>query len=188
MTAAFLPAFVVLWAIVLFQALIILGLVRTVRELQTVVESGRLPRRLPVGTVSPDFRGSDLRTGAEIDSSELIGRELVILFLSDGCPTCRRLADGTRHVPVEPGQARIAVCHGGAREASTFVDLLASDISVLADSDGAVFSAFAITGTPAVVVVDETGTVARSGGPRHSIELAALLSTARDQPVPVVTR
>jgi len=188
MTLAFLPALLVLWAIVLFQGLIILGLVRTVRELQNIVESGRLPRRLPVGTVSPDFKGTDLRTGARIDRSELIGRELVVFFLSDGCPTCRRLADGTRHVPVEPGQTRIAVCHGGAREAGTFVDLLASDIAVLADPDGAVFSSFAITGTPAVVVVDETGTVAGSGGPRHSAELAVLVSTARDQPLSAITR
>jgi hypothetical protein len=67
------------------------------------------------------------------------------------------------------------------------VDLLASDIAVLADSDGAVFSAFAITGTPAVVVVDEMGTIAGSGGPRHSSELAALVSTARDQPLPAIT-
>lgn len=187
-TLPLLPAFLVLWAIVLFQGLIILGLVRTLRELQNVVESGRLPRRLPVGALSPDFKGTDLRTGAEIDSSELIGRELVVLFLSDGCPNCRRLADGTRHVSVEPGQTRIAVCHGGAREAGTFVDLLASDIAVLADSDGAVFSSFAITGTPAAVIVDETGSVSGSGGPRHSGELAALLSTARDQPLPAITR
>ncbi|HEY4027428.1 MAG TPA: hypothetical protein VGO86_13445, partial [Candidatus Dormibacteraeota bacterium] len=145
MTLAFLPAFVVLWVVVLFQGLVIVGLLRTLRDLQNVVESGRLPRRLPVGAVSPAFKGTDLRTGAEIDSSELMGRELVVLFLSEGCPTCRRLADGTRHVPAEPGQTRIAVCHGGAREAVTFVDLLASDIPVLADSDGGVFSSFAIT-------------------------------------------
>jgi len=194
MTLPLLPAFLVLWAIVLFQGLIILGLVRTHRELQDAVESGRLPRRLPVGAQGPDFRGTDLRTGAEIDSSELTGRELVILFLSRGCPYCRRLADGTRQVPVEPRQTRIAVCQGDAREATTFVDLLASDVAVLADPDGAVFSSFAITSTPAAVVVDETGRVSGSGGPHHSGELAALISTARssvagiDQPVPAITR
>jgi hypothetical protein len=188
MTLPLLPAFLVLWAIVLFQGLIILGLVRTLRELQSVVESGRLPQRLPVGALGPDFSGTDLRTGADIDSSKLIGRDLVILFLSDGCPSCRRLADGTRHVPVKPGQTRLAVCHGGARDASTFVDLLASDFAVLADSDGAVFSSFAITGTPAVVVLDQRGTVSGSGGPRHSGELAALISTARDQPLPAINR
>ena len=188
MTLPLLPAFLVLVATVLFQGLIILGLVRTLRELQNVVESGRLPRRLPLGTVGPDFHGKDLRTDAEIDSSELIGREVVVLFLSDGCPSCRQLADGTRHVPVEPGQTRIAVCHGGAREAGTFVDLLASDFAVLADPDGAVFSSFAITGTPAAVVLDQTGAVSGSGGPRHSGELATLISAARDQPLPAVTR
>jgi hypothetical protein len=188
-----LPAFLVLWAIVLFEGLVILGLIRTLRELQVAVEGGRLPQRLPVGAYAPHFAGTNLRTGAEIDSSELIGREVVILFLSDGCAFCRRLADGTRQVPVEPGQTRIAVCYSGPREASAFVELLASDIAVLADSDGAVLSSFSISGTPAAVVVDETGRVSGSGGPRHSGELAALISTARDsvaggdRPLPAIT-
>lgn len=193
MSIPLLPAFVLLWAIVLFEGLVIIGLVRTLRELQVAVESGRLPRRLPVGAHAPQLIGTDLRTGAAIDSSELIGRELVILFLSDGCPFCRRLADGTRQVPVEPGQTRIAVCHSGPREASAFVELLAGDFAVLADPDGEVLSSFSITGTPAAVVVDETGRVSGSGGPRHSGELAALVSTARDsvvggdQPLPATT-
>jgi hypothetical protein len=175
-----LPALLALWVIVLFQGLIILGLVRTLRDLQAAVQSGRLPQRLPVGAEGPRFSGTDLRTGAEIDSSTLIGRELVILFLSDGCSFCRRLADGTRQVQVEPGQTRIAVCQGGPREAGVFVDLLASDIAVLADPDETLFSSFAISGTPSAVVVDGSGRISGSGGPRHSGELAALISTARD--------
>jgi hypothetical protein len=188
-----LPALLVLWVIVLFQGLVILGLVRALRDLQSAMEGGRLPRRLPVGAQSPRAAGTDLRTGAEIDSSELIGRELVLLFLSNGCPYCRRLADGTRQVPVEPRQTRIAVCQGGAGEASTFVELLAADIAVLADADGAIFASFAITSAPTAVVVDELGRVSASGGPRHSGELAALISTARgavvghDQPLPAIT-
>ena len=193
MSIPLVPAFVLLWVVVLFEGLVILGLLRTLRELQVAVESGRIPQRLPVGAQAPRFAGTDVRTGAEVDSSRLIGRELVILFLSDGCLFCRRLADGTRQVPAEPGQIRIAVCQGGAREADAFAGLLASDIAVLADPDGTVLSSFSISGTPAAVVVDETGRVSGSGGPRHSGELAALISTAResmaggDQPLPAVT-
>jgi hypothetical protein len=193
MTLPLLPAFLVLWAIVLFQGLVILGLVRALRDLQSAIEGGRLPLRLPVGAQSPHLTGTDLRTGAEIDSFDLTGRELVVLFLSSGCPSCRRLADGTRQVPVEPGQARIAVCQGGEREASPFVDLLASDIAVLADSDGAVFSSFSISSAPTAVVVDQLGRVSASGGPRHSGELAALISAAHGpvagdgRPLPATT-
>jgi peroxiredoxin len=193
MTVPLLPVLLALWAVVLFESLVILGLVRTLREVQNAVESGRLPQRLPVGASSPRFTGTDLRTGAEIDSSDLIARETVILFLSHGCPDCRRLADGTRQVPVDPGQTRIAVCHSGPREASAFADVLAADFVVLADPDGTVFSAFGITATPAAVVVDRTGRVGGSGGPRHSGELASLVSTARDpavgddQPLPAIT-
>lgn len=190
MSLPLLPALVALWAIVLFEGLVILGLLRAVRDLQVAVESGRLPQRLPVGARSPRFTGTDLRTGAEIDSSQLAGRELVVLFLSEACTFCRRLADGTRQVPFERGQARIAICQGGANEAATFIDLLASDVAVLADPDGAVFATFGISSTPSAIVVGETGAVLASGGPHHSGELAALISTARqsavgaDQPLP----
>ncbi len=193
MSVPLLPAFLLLWAVVLFEGLIILGLLRTLRELQVAVEGGRIPQRLPVGSHAPHFAGADLRTGAGIDSSDLAGRELVILFLSDACPFCRRLADGTRQVPVEPGQTRVAVCHGGTREARAFADLLATDIAVLADPDGTVLSSFSISATPAVVVVDETGRVSGSGGPHHSGELATLIATARDsvaggdRPLPAIT-
>ena len=193
MTLPLLPAFLVLWAIVLFQGLVILGLVRTLHDLQSATEGGRLPRRLPVGAQSPRLAGTDVRTGAEIDSFELIGRELVVLFLSSGCPYCRRLADGTRQVPVEPGQTRVAVCQGGAHEASAFADLLASDIAVLSDPDGALFSSFVITSAPTAIVVDQLGRVSATGGPRHSGELAALVSAARGpvvgdgQPLSAVT-
>jgi hypothetical protein len=191
-TFPLLPALLALWAIVLFQGLIILGLVRTLHELQAAVKSGRLPQRLPVGAEGPHFSGTDLRTGVEIDSSTLIGREQVILFLSDGCSYCRRLADGTHQVRIEPGQTRIAICQGGSRQASSFVDLLASDVAVLADPDGELFSSFAISSTPSAVVVDRTGRVSGSGGPRHSGELATLISAARDsmlgdQPLPAAT-
>lgn len=194
MSLPLLPALIVLWAIVLFEGLIILGLLRTVRDLQVAVESGRLPQRLPVGVHSPRFRGTDLRTGAEVDSSQLIASELVVLFLSEACTFCRRLADGTRQVPVEPGQARIAVCQGGAHEARTFMDLLPSDVVVLPDPDGAVFASFGISSTPSAVVIGETGVVIGSGGPHHSGELAALISTARqsvaggDHPLPATAR
>lgn len=193
MTFPVLPALLVLWVIVLFQGFVILGLLRTLRDLQVAVRSGRLPQRLPVGAEAPRFSGTDLRTGAEIDSAALIGRELIILFLSDGCSFCQRLADGTRQVRVEAGQTRIAVCQGGPREASVFVDLLADDVSVLADPDETLFSAFAISGTPSAVVVDRAGRISGSGGPRHSGELATLISTARDsvagadQPQPAAT-
>jgi len=188
-----LPALLVLWVIVLFQGFVILGLLRTLRDLQVAVRSGRLPQRLPVGAEAPRFSGTDLRTGAVIDSAALVGRELVVLFLSDGCSFCRRLADGTRQVQVEPGQTRIAVCQGGPREASAFVDLLAIDVAVLPDPDETLFSSFAISSTPSAVVVDRDGRISGSGGPRHSGELATLVSTARDsaagadQPQPAAT-
>lgn len=193
MSPVLLPAFVALWIVVLFQGLIALGLVRTLGEIRAAAAAGRLPQRLPVGARAPRLEGIDVRTGAATDSADLAGRELVVLFLSTTCPDCRLLADGTASLAPEPHQSRLAVCHGSAARAREFANVLAADVTLLADPEGAIFASFGIGSTPSAVVVDELGIVRGSGGPHHSGELAELIASARepalagDQPLPVVT-
>lgn len=185
-------ALAALWIIVIFQGLIILGLVRTLREIQIAAENGRLPQRLPVGAHAPRLQGADVRTGLEVDTADLAGRTQIVLFLSPECPHCRRLADGTNSLTVEPLQSRIAVCYGNVAQAREFASVLAEDVALLADSDGAMFGSFGIGSTPSAIMVDELGIVRGSGGPLHSGELADLISSVRepefgsDRPMPVV--
>jgi peroxiredoxin len=180
MTVAIIPALIVLWVIVLFEGLIILGLVRTLGEIRVAAENGRLPQRLPVGARAPRLEGTDVRTGLQVDTADLSGREQIILFLSDNCPYCLRLADGTRAVPAAPGQSRVAICHGTVTRTQTLAGVLASDVALLADPDGAMFSAYGISSTPSAILVDDLGIVRGSGGPRHSGELAELVASVRE--------
>lgn len=191
MSLAFLPSYLALWALVLFQGLVIVGLVRSLADVRDVAEGGRFPQRLPFGSRAPGLSGVDLRAGTDFDGSTLAHREVVILFLSAGCRVCQRLADGTRTLPAELPQARVAVCHGGASEAAPFVKALAADIPVLADPGGALHASFGVRATPVAFVVDAEGRVRGSGSPRNAAELGELIASARrshlsdDQPVPL---
>ncbi|OLB73943.1 MAG: hypothetical protein AUI14_24950 [Actinobacteria bacterium 13_2_20CM_2_71_6] len=184
MSFAFLPSYLVLWAVVLLQALIIVGLVRSLGEIREVAEMGRYPHRLPLGARAPRLRGTDLRTGAGVDSSDLAGQELVVLFLTSGCSYCRRLADSTRRLPAEPSQSRIAVCQATAEEAAAFVQALAPDIPVLVDPSAALHRSYGVRSAPVVFVVDAEGRVRGSGSARHAGELEGLINVARQSAVP----
>ncbi|HEX4965578.1 MAG TPA: redoxin domain-containing protein [Thermoanaerobaculia bacterium] len=184
MSFSFLSTYFALWALVLFQTLIILGLLRELSEIRRLAEDGRLPQRLPLGARGPHLRGSDLRTGTTFDSSLLSGRELVVLFLSPGCRLCWRLADGTRKLAAEPFLSRIAVCHGSAGECAKFVETLAGDVPVLLDPSGAISAGYGVRSTPVAFVLDPAGRVRASGSPRHAGELAELIQQARESLIP----
>jgi peroxiredoxin len=192
MSLALVSALTALWIIVLLQGLIVLGLVRTLGEIRSAAENGRLPQRLPVGARAPRLQGVDVRTELEVDTADLAGRAQVILFLSHNCPYCWRLADGTNNVPAEPLQSRIAVCYANVAKTREFASVLAADVALLADPDGSMFASFGISSTPSTIMVDDLGIVRGSGGPRHSGELADLISSVRepaggsDRPIPVV--
>jgi hypothetical protein len=184
MSFTFLSTYLALWGLVLFQSLIILGLLRELTEIRRLAEDGRLPQRLPVGAHGPRLKGSDLRTGAAIDSSLFAGRELMLLFLSPGCRMCWRLADGTRKPAAEPALSRIAVCQGSAAECAGFADVLASDVPLLLDATGGSSRSYGVRSTPVAFVLDPDGRVRASGSPRHAGELAELLERARATVLP----
>jgi hypothetical protein len=181
---SFLSTYVALWGLVLFQTLIIVGLLRELAEIRRLAEDGRLPQRLPLGARAPSLRGSDLRTGTTFDTALLSGRELVVLFLSPGCRICWRLADGTRKLPAEPSLSRIAVCHGSDGECASFVDTLAGDVPVLLDSSGSMSARYGVRSTPVAFVLDREGRIRSSGSPRHGGELAELIQQARESVIP----
>ena len=180
----FLSTYLALWALVLFQLLILLGLLRQLTEIRRLAEDGRLPQRLPLGARGPRLKGSDLRTGATIDTSLFAGRELMLLFLSPGCRMCWRLADGTRKLAAEPSLTRMAVCRGGAAECAGFARALAADVPLLLDATGGMCQGYGVRSTPVAFVLDQEGRVRASGSPRHAGELADLVESAREAVIP----
>lgn len=184
MSFAFVPSYLVLWLLVLFQGFVIVGLLRELGEIRRLAEDGRLPQRLPLGARGPRLRGKDLRTGASIDTTLLAGRELVLLFLSPGCRICWRLADGTRKLQAAPSQSRLAVCHGDEKDAAAFLEVLAADIPLLLDRAGTLSGAYGVRSTPVAFVLDAEGRVRGSGSPRHAGELEELIARARESVIP----
>lgn len=187
MSFTFTATYVALWALVLFQTLVIIGLLRELAEIRRLAEDGRLPQRLPLGARGPHLSGTDPRTGAAVDTALFAGRELVLLFVSPGCQFCWRLADATRKLPALAADAalsRIAVCRGSAEECAGLVAAFAPDVPALLDASGSMSQRYGVRSTPVVFVLDRDGRVRGSGSPRHGGELAELVARARASVVP----
>src|SRR3712207_3878464 len=109
-TVTFSISYAALWAIVVFQALVMLGLVRTVYELKSrpVVDDHESEEDLE-GAPAPTFRSTDV-FGEEIDSADLGDRPAAILFVSADCPTCAATFNQLEGLKMKTDGRIIVVC------------------------------------------------------------------------------
>jgi hypothetical protein len=177
----FVSSYVALWGLVLFQSLVILGLVRELKKIRQLAEDDRLPRRWPPGMKAPRLRGTDLRTGAGVESADLRGGEAVLLFLSTGCRICRRLVDGIGRLSELSPSSCLVVCHGDAPGCAGLVEALDREIAVVLDEDGAMSESYGVRKTPVAFVLDADGRILSSGSPEHGGELEEMVLRSRQR-------
>src|SRR6266508_707897 len=83
MPGPFVLSYVALWALVVLQALVLIGLTRAVYELR--YHPADPPSRQ--GSPAPDFSAVDL-SGSPVSAGSLRGKPAVLLFVSPNCPSC----------------------------------------------------------------------------------------------------
>ncbi len=86
----FILSYGALWLLVIFQSLVLLGLVRMVYQIQQASPtlSRRGPdSRLKTGERAPEFTALDL-LGSPVRSADYSGRLRALLFVSAGCRAC----------------------------------------------------------------------------------------------------
>jgi thiol-disulfide isomerase/thioredoxin len=124
---------------------------------------------LPAGSKLPVFRGESV-SGAVVASADLAGSGSLFAFFDTGCSVCKptvpKLVEYARDNGLKADQV-IAVIGGDRVAATEYVEELDGAATVIVEETlGPVASAFSITGIPAFVEVDSTGTVVRSGTAR----------------------
>ena len=162
MSASWIALVVVLWLAVAQLAVIVVGLIHRVNQLESgVARDTPVPvARLSAGDHLPVVRGFE-----KLTATETLGTKRVILFLGSTCSPCRRLADEIESeldenrtpLPADVELILITDPNGPAH----FPALGASDIVTQTASQ--ITRAWGIPGTPFAVAVDELGTVSASG-------------------------
>jgi hypothetical protein len=142
-----------------------LALARRVRLLQDRLDQGVLVEAdLPVpGEPVPDFDATTV-DGVRLGAQDLAGPDVLLLFLTASCESCREEVDRLRAEPPAAAEARpIAVVMGRPEERAELVRDLLPLARVVEQTDYAGLAArFGVRGFPAMLVVGD-GVVRRAG-------------------------
>jgi hypothetical protein len=182
MSFGFSASYIAIWAIVLFQALLIVALLRQLAELRRLLEMGGLQGEdhLPAGSAAPRFAGLDTRTGQQVGIRSLSGSGGAVLFLSPDCSVCENRVASMRQ-PAMIGLPPIVIfCQGGKQHCADFLKGLGSGVHLLQEGAEETAGRYGVSGFPTAVVIDANQKIRRYGHPKNVDDLRRLLARSLD--------
>lgn len=163
-------ALAVVVVLTLLNLVLLLGVVRRLREHETRIASigqggvdpGPPELIAPAGTRVGAFATRSV-DGRAVDNATLPAPALVGFF-SPGCDTCHeRLPDFQRAAQAHPSRPLAVVIQDGRDPAELVGELDASSTVVLDEPGGPMMEAFGVRGFPVFALVDADGTIRASG-------------------------
>lgn len=167
MTTVLLGAVLLLTALTLLNLVLLLGVVRRLREHETriagIAEGGAEPEIMaPVGHRVGDFTAETV-DGRQVDRATL-GMPALVGFFSPACDVCHeRVPDFRKAAEEHLGSVLAVVIRDGKDPAELVADLDGAASVVLDEPDGPVAAAFGVRGFPAFALVGEGGVVQARG-------------------------
>jgi peroxiredoxin len=167
-----------LWVLVVFQSLVLLGLVRTTHGARSAhahagSDSGKEGADL-LHERAPSFSALDL-SGERFDSGELAGRAWAALFVSPRCRSCTVTLDELESLTWKANGEVVVICRGGARECERLVEAHRLSARVVVDDTFEISRAYKVRGVPTAVLVDERQVVQSYGNPMRDEELVEVV-------------
>ena len=185
MSTPFLASYVLLYLIVIFQGMLLLGAVRAIHELRqghvapAQPEEGEPEAERLLRQEAPRFEALDL-TGNLVGTEQLRGRSSLVLFVSPNCSSCMLTLDELHAVQHKVDGNVLVVC--GARDADC--RNLASDhnltVPVVADEDASIGKLFDVTAFPTAVLLNAGTRVVSYGHPMRGEELREMAGDELD--------
>jgi peroxiredoxin len=179
MTLVFYLSYAALWALVIFQSLVLLGVVRNVYRLQQdrpTTASSATMRDRPM----PEFTAVDL-SGEAVVSGAFAGRLTGLLFVGSDCETCALTLHDLDALHAKADRNMIVICQGPRNQCAQLAEVYGITAPVVADEDRQISDLFEITRVPTAVIVDENGQIASFGHPLGGEQLEELIATARGE-------
>ena len=184
MSTPFVLSYVLLWAVVVLQSMLLLGLVRAIHNLQQghsqheheAAEPEEEPRaeRL-VGQEVPGFTTVDI-TGARFDLEQLRGRSTVVLFASPNCPSCLLALEELSTVGRKANGNVVVVCGGKEESCKRMADDFGLTVPVLIDQDDELQRLFDVYSAPTAVLLNPGNRVVSYGHPVRDQDLAEMMN------------
>jgi len=168
---------VALWVLVIVQGLILVGLTRTVYQLQqsgggfepSPSDSERL-----VGRRAPEFVAVDV-FGQPLASSDLWGRLTAMLFVSPLCSNCAVTLEELEGLKTKVNGNVVVVCLANTEECRSVAEDYQLSVPVVADPDEQIAKLYDVKGTPAAVLVGKGGRILQYGRPSRADDLEEMM-------------
>jgi peroxiredoxin len=175
MTVLFYFSYVLLWILVVFLSVVLLGVLRTVYRTQT---AGQAPPSESdedlIGETLPSFTALDL-SGTRIESEALRGQRTALLFISPDCSTCAVTLDELEALRAKVGGKVILFCRGSRNLCARLAERYELSVPVVVDDELSVSDLLRVTVAPTAVLVGASGVILTYGHPMRGAELEELI-------------
>ena len=181
MTAILYVSYALLWALVIFQSLVLLGVVRLARRpaAQAASDPGPTSTGALIGELVPSFAAVDV-DGNHFDETSLPHTLNALLFVTPDCVTCMASLEELNGLRAKVDGSLTVVCRGAVDDCRRLRELYELDeqIPVVVDAAHGVSDAFEVLGTPTAVLVGGNGRIRTYGHPMDKDELVRLVNEA----------
>jgi hypothetical protein len=181
MTSIFYVSYALLWVVVVFQSLVLLGVVRLARRPASTAgaEPGPVSSGALIGELVPSFSAVDV-DGRRFDETSLPDTMNALLFVSPDCVTCMASLEEINGLSAKVDGSLAVVCLGEVADCRRLRELyeLEERIPVVVDTTREVSDAFEVLGTPTAVLIGGNGRIRTYGHPMDKDELVRLVAEA----------
>lgn len=171
MNTVFYISYAALWAIVVFQTLVMLGLTRSLHQAR---QAGSIADTSDAGGLegrqAPAFSAVDI-AGAPVSNASFAGSYTALLFVSPDCQTCAVTLEQLEALRLKTDGSVIVICRSGGEACAQLADTYRLTTPVIVDEDLEISRLFRVMAAPTAVIVDAEGRVESYGQPMGPDEL-----------------
>ena len=166
MSSFFYVSYAGLWVLVLFQSLVLVGLVRAVGSSARAAIAPPTASTLMLNRTAPTFEAVDV-LGEPAGSVEFAGRRTALLFVSRGCPACTLTLEEMSALKAKAGDSVVVICQSSREECLDLVQEHELDVPVIAAEDLEISRRFEIGPVPMAVLIGRDGRIRSYGHPER---------------------
>lgn len=181
-TGIWLYSYLALWALLLFEAALLVALIRQVGTLHAHWVSNEPDWGLPLGAPAPSLDVASL-AGRPVSLAVERHRKTVLYFLSPGCPSCRSIVPWLDVISQIRSVELVVILTGSRMRIEVFAAEIAHktsgfEIPIVADEDHVLMDRYNVSAVPYCIVIDEDGRIGSQGSAVTRTEVESLVLQA----------
>jgi peroxiredoxin len=175
MSAPFYVSYVALWALVIFESLVGIGLVRALYKTREIGDEGDNTDERTPGEPAPAFVAEDV-FGVSISSHSFAGKPTALLFVSPDCSTCTVTLQELAALRSKTEGNVVVFCMGEHQRCVSLAEHYNLSAPVVCDHDRRFSDMFGIAVPPTAVLITADGLIDTYGHPGSTDRLSDLIA------------